>query len=769
MTRSSNHSFESQKKLLKAFRGFRAKTSSHFPNGKDTKTEESIGKSLRSIHWTYETPSLGIVPEGSLCLVLAGKIEERLLNTEERSLILRDLFPGDYFLFQPDKVIYSGISEILYIQPDDLLRIESKFVHWKKWIVDLKRENHLFHVSKLRPSRKELLDFLSSVELLFHLDKTTLSDLESRMEWLVIPGGEILLKQGDIGDSMFILVSGRLSWIVHSKNGEVLAEGELGKGDIIGEMALLSGDKRSATVISLRTSQVVRISRDDFRKSFSNSPDALFQITGTIAHRLGEERHKRFQKANSVRTVSVFPLAVDRNSSDQFFRSLRNGLKSFGKTILVDPESFHKVRAKSSSKGAKVSQNYRISDLVHWFYELEKYYEKLIFKTELNQPGWRETCFRQSDRILILIDPDRSPSLDFATAQTLLPGEIQKEIVFLIESKFENWKRIESILQEFHGIAHCIVRRDVPADFGRLSRKLTGNSIGVALAGGGAKGFAHLGLLKCFEENDIPVDMISGTSAGSIMGGLFAMGLDSSEILPLIRDFWLDRNILGDFTFPFVSLVRGKRYSNAIHEFFKDRNIETLPIPFYAIACNLTKAERKVFDKGLLWKAVRSSTSIPGIFPPFSENGELFVDGGLLDNLPGSILKEKGAGILISVDLGGGGQIDKDLTYQNFLGPQYLGEAPSFLRIFFHHLSRQSLKSKYPGLAEIMMRSLMLSSKNTLNRTRDNSDLYIELPVGGYSTFDWDQFQKLYDIGYQTGKEKVHFWKNEIRKKLYSK
>ncbi|TGM57165.1 patatin-like phospholipase family protein [Leptospira adleri] len=768
MARYGKQSHESQKKLLKAFQDFCAKASSDFPASKTAKEEESIGKRLRSIRWTDETPSSGIVPEGSLCLILDGKLEERLLNTEERSLVLRDLFPGDYFLFRPDKVIYSGISEILYIVPEDLIRIESRFFRWKKWIADLNRENHLFHVSKLRPSKKELLDFLSSVELLFHLDKATLSDLESRMEWLVIPGGEILLKQGDVGDSMFILVSGRLSWTVRSESGDVLAEGELGKGDIIGEMALLSGDKRSATVISLRTSQVVRISREDFRKSFANSPDALFQITGTIAHRLASERHKTFQKANSVRTVAVFPLAADKDSSDQFYRSLQNGLKSFGKTLLVDPRTFPQSGIKNSSRIRKNPRTYRISDLVHWFIDLEKHYEKLIFKTDLNHPGWRETCFRQSDRILILIDPDRSPSLDFESARGLLPREIQKEIVFLIDSKFENWKKIESILRNFSEISHCIIRRDVPADFGRLSRKLTGNSIGVALAGGGAKGFAHLGLLKCFEENDIPVDMISGTSAGAIMGGLFAMGLDSSEILPLIRNFWLDRNILGDFTFPFVSLVRGKRYSSAIHEFFKERNIETLPIPFYAIACNLTKAERKVFDKGLLWKAVRSSTSIPGIFPPFSEDGELFVDGGLLDNLPGSILKEKGAGILISVDLGGGGQIDKDLAYQNFLGPQYLGEAPPFLKILFHHLSRQSLKSKYPGLAEIMMRSLMLSSKNTLNRTRDKSDLYIELPVGRYSTFDWDQFQKLYDIGYEAGKEKVHLWKSEIRKKLYS-
>lgn len=751
----------SKMKHLKRLKYFYSKTSSKFPTWKNTKEEKIVAKHLNLIQWNSNVVSLNVLP-GSVCLVLSGKLEETLLNTKEKDLVLRELFPGDYFLFQPDKISHSGISEILYILPDELNRIVSKLPNWKKWIEDLNQENHLFHVSKLRPSKKELMSFLSSVELLFRLDKSTLSKLESRMEWLVIPGGEILLKQGDSGDSMYILVLGRLSWTVRSENEEILAEGELGKGDILGEMSLLSGDKRSATVAALRTSQVVRIYREDFRKCFANSPEALFQITGTIAHRLGTERNQVYRKSKSVKTVSVFPLNF-QESPDEFYHSLQRGLKNFGKIILVDYNSF-----KNKKNSIKKRDTYRIGDLVNWFYDLEKYYDKLIFKTDMQNPGWRETCFRQSDRILVLIDPTLPFPSYSEEINSMLPETIQKELVFLIDSDFIDWKKIESILKKFNSITHSIIRRGIDVDFGRLSRRLTGKSIGVALSGGGAKGFAHLGLLKCFEENEIPVDMISGTSAGAIMGGLFAMGLDSSDILPLIRNFWLDRNLLGDFTFPFVSLVRGKRYSQAIHEFFKDRSIETLPIPFYAIACNLTKAERKVFDRGLLWKAVRSSTSIPGIFPPFSERGELFVDGGLLDNLPGSILKERGAGILISVDLGGGGQIDKDEMYHNLLGPQYLGEAPSFFNLLFHHLKRKTLKTKYTGFAEIMMRSLMLSSKNNQNRTRNDSDLYIELPVGGYSTFDWDQFQKLYEIGYETGRKKIHIWKNEIKKKLIS-
>lgn len=759
---------EDEQRITRAFREFRSKTSSEFPDRKDSEGRRGLRRYLRYFFWNSGEGSGSAIPSGSLCLIVSGGLEENLFDAEEKNLVLRDLFPGDYFIHRPEKILHSGISEILYIYPEDLDRITKKDPAWLRWISGLYSENHIFHVSKLRPSKKELVEFLSSVEILFHLDKKTLSTLESKMEWLAIPGGEVLLRQGEPGDSMYILVSGRLSWKVNSPDNESIAQGELGKGDIIGEMSLFSGDVRSATVTALRTSEVVRISREDFRQSFAHSPEALFRITGTIVHRLGTERSRGSRKTNASRTISVFCPSAE-GDTDRFFESLLSALRIFGKTNLVGPETFLRSSRSGRKNGSDVrSGKYRIGDLVHWFYEQEKNYDKLIFKTDFRNPAWREACFRQSDRILILVDPKRALPSTMKEDVSSFPPEISKEFVFLIDSGFQDWNRIESVLGEFPSVSHSIVRRDESSDFGRLARRLNGKSVGVALAGGGAKGFAHLGLLRCFEENDIPVDMISGTSAGAIMAGLFAMGLGSSDILPLIRNFWLERNLLGDFTFPFVSLVRGRRYSNAIHEFFKDRNIETLPIPFYAVACNLTKAERKIFDKGPLWKAVRSSTSIPGVFPPFSEGGELYVDGGLLDNLPGSILKEKGAGILISVDLGGGGQSDKDLMYHHLLGPQYRGEAPSFLNLLFHHLKRQSLKTKYTGFAEIMMRSLMLSSRNTRNKTKEISDLYIELPVGGYSTFDWDQFQRLYEIGYESGMNKVHQWKNEIKKKLIS-
>lgn len=168
--------FSSKAKHLKRLRYFYSKTSSEFPTWRNTKEEEIVAKHLNLIQWNSDILSLNVLP-GSLCLVLSEKLEETLLNTKEKDLVLRELFPGDYFLFQPDKILHSGISEILYILPDELNRIISKLPNWKKWIEDLNQKNHLFHVSKLRPSKKELMSFLSSVELLFRLDKSTLSKL----------------------------------------------------------------------------------------------------------------------------------------------------------------------------------------------------------------------------------------------------------------------------------------------------------------------------------------------------------------------------------------------------------------------------------------------------------------------------------------------------------------------------------------------------------------------------------------------------------------
>lgn len=175
--------------------------------------------------------------------------------------------------------------------------------------------------------------------------------------------------------------------------------------------------------------------------------------------------------------------------------------------------------------------------------------------------------------------------------------------------------------------------------------------VGLALSGGAAKGFAHLGVLKVLVENDIPIDYIAGTSAGSFAGGAFAAGLSVEEIIEIGRGRgWLK---LGRFSFSAKGILSNAPIRQMIEENFPHKTFEDLPIPFAAIACDLETGEEVVLkDKGDLATAICASCAIPGVFVPIEdEQGRTLVDGGIVAPVPTKAVKKMGAEIIIAVDV----------------------------------------------------------------------------------------------------------------------
>jgi NTE family protein len=173
--------------------------------------------------------------------------------------------------------------------------------------------------------------------------------------------------------------------------------------------------------------------------------------------------------------------------------------------------------------------------------------------------------------------------------------------------------------------------------------------VGLALGSGGARGFAHLGVLKAFQEEGIPVDMIAGSSMGALVGCFYGVGHNMEDLYKLSTAF--RRKYYLDFTVPKMGFIAGKRIKQFIRLFTHNKNIEDLILPVAVVATDLTNGERVIFSKGPIADAVRASISIPGIFVPEKINGRLLVDGGVIDRVPVSVVKEMGADIVIGVDV----------------------------------------------------------------------------------------------------------------------
>ncbi|MGG3888913.1 patatin-like phospholipase family protein [Metabacillus fastidiosus] len=173
--------------------------------------------------------------------------------------------------------------------------------------------------------------------------------------------------------------------------------------------------------------------------------------------------------------------------------------------------------------------------------------------------------------------------------------------------------------------------------------------IGLALGSGGARGFAHLGVLKVLYNAGIRVDMIAGSSMGALIGSFYASGLSIDEMYKIALAF--KRKYFLDFTIPKMGFIAGKRVKELIHLFTKGKNIEELDIPLAIVATDLYEGKKVIFKKGLVADAVRASIAIPGIFVPEKINGKLLVDGGVIDRVPVSVVKDMGADIVIAVDV----------------------------------------------------------------------------------------------------------------------
>jgi len=180
---------------------------------------------------------------------------------------------------------------------------------------------------------------------------------------------------------------------------------------------------------------------------------------------------------------------------------------------------------------------------------------------------------------------------------------------------------------------------------------LTEKRLGLALGGGAARGLAHLGVLKVLEEAGVRADVVSGTSAGSIVGALYAGGYSWETIADVTRS--LDWPDFVQPVFPRMGLVRADRLEKRLVELLGDRTIEELEIPFRAVTVDLIRGEQHIIGSGPVSHAVRASCSIPGIFEPVQDGDRVLVDGGVLNDVPFDVCHDMGADLVIAVDLNG--------------------------------------------------------------------------------------------------------------------
>jgi NTE family protein len=197
-------------------------------------------------------------------------------------------------------------------------------------------------------------------------------------------------------------------------------------------------------------------------------------------------------------------------------------------------------------------------------------------------------------------------------------------------------------------------------------------TLGLALSGGGARGIAHIGVLKALEEADIKIDFLSGTSMGGVVSAAYASGLSATEIEEVSKEYGKLRNLwrLADPTLPRQSVFLGKRLEAFFEDTLKVTSFEELRIPLTLVAVDLNSGQEVHFKSGSVAHAVRATVAVPGLLAPIEEEGRCLVDGGLLNNLPSDAVREMGADVVLAVDVFAGS--DGDASYWQILSEKRL-------------------------------------------------------------------------------------------------
>jgi NTE family protein/lysophospholipid hydrolase len=606
---------------------------------------------------------------------------------------------------------------------------------------------------------QQLRSALSSTPLFRSLDEAMLAELEAELTWVTLTSGETLIRQGDAGDCLYVVINGRLRVVLEQDGCEVRVFREVGRGESIGEMALLTGEKRTATVYAIRDTEVVKLSQASFDRLLERHPRAVTRsFTRAIIGNLNRQLAGEKPGVNSLTVVALLP-ANPAVLLAPFARRLVAALLTIGSTLHLSSERVDDVLgqpglAQEEIEGGQGVAGARRARLVGWLGEQETRHQIIVYEADAAPTPWTRRCIRQADQILIV-----GHALDDPT-----PGEIerallrdeggrlrkQKTLVLLhrngnhLPRGTQRWLAHRQVAQHLH------IRWDTAADFGRLARVVAGRAVGLVLGGGGARGMAHIGVLAALHEAEIPIDIIGGTSAGALIAAQWAMGWDAPRLLEATRK--LVKSNLNDYTVPLVSLVAGSTMSEKLKGLYGSTAIEDLWLPFFCVSTNLTRAAMTVHRTGPLWHAVRASNGLPGLLPPVIHNGEALVDGGLLDNLPIDIMRDLcGGGTVVAVDVTPPVEQAEIAAY----GSELSGWQAAWY--MFNPFARQNV----PNIISMLYRTVEIGSvfdQKTLIH-RGLVDLYLRPPVEEFGMVEHHAIDKIANVGYRFAKTKLAGWR----------
>ena len=551
-------------------------------------------------------------------------------------------------------------------------------------------------------------DLIRRFAVFAELDGDVAAEIAPSLEWISLPGGADLFRRGEPSDCAYLLTYGTLGVFADAQAAPVA---RIHAGETVGEMGFVLGRERSATVRALRDSDLVRIPGEALQRALLRHPQALLALARIAIDRVEDGRGSGARHSHP-RTIALVPASADIDVAG-FAVELVEALARYGRAELV-----WSVRGDDHSSG--------------WFHQIEARNEFVVYAGEAGASAWTGLCVRQADALLLLVRAGAPPAHWPALADRRLQHQ-RTELVMLHEDGIVPGESARQRPATGGEVVHHVRGSE---DIRRIARLLTGNACGVVLSGGGARGFAHIGVIRALRERGVPIDCIGGTSIGAIIAAGVALGWTDDELRARMRACFVETNPLSDFTLPLVSLVAGRKVAAMLRREFGGIDIEDMPIGYFCMSSNLSAGRPEMHRSGPLWRWLQASIAIPGVLPAVCEGGEVFVDGGAMDNLPVARMQSLQPGRVIGIDVG---------ADQQFRADGDADDAPPLWRFpaWLEHTRRR------PGILRTLWRAGMVNSAAASALQRGAADLLVRPPLESIDLLDWRAFDRAVDCGYR--------------------
>lgn len=573
-----------------------------------------------------------------------------------------------------------------------------------------------------------------------------LGDAEAALEWLSVSAGTALIAEGESPDYLYFVVSGRFRVTAGSGLSQRFIA-DVGRGELIGEMGVLTGEPRTANVVAMRDSEIVRLPQAEVLRLTYQSPRMLLKINQVLARRLRMELAQAPRVPSPRMTIAVVGL-TPTTELRELSLSLVRELERLGPVAHISKERAEREFPRLNA-GVDPALD---GELLSWLSEQEARHYFVVYECVREPGAWTDLCLRQADRVALVAAPGAAPGLTQMDARIQqLNATARVELVLLHNSAAERPRDTRAWLSRRSVAAHHHVAVSDRSLVARFARRLSGNAVGLVLGGGGARGYFHIGAWRALEEAGLPIDIIGGTSVGAIMAAGMATDRSPDEMEQLGGIFAEAK--LKDLTLPLVSFFRSGEISRLLRKHTEGVRIEDLLRPFFCVSTSLGRAEPVVHTRGPLWMAARASSAIPGLFSPVpTADGDLLVDGGVMNNVPVDIMRglcERGPVIAINLSA----KPEKSGRYE-------FGASISGWHVLASRLNPFVTTIQAPSIFTTLLRT---TEAGSIHRTRTTAvlsmaDLLVSPPVDQFRLLDFGSRNELIRLGYEWTSGALNEW-----------